>query len=80
VKPYEPAFQAGDRVRIADREKLEAFRRNWKHHHPLQPEQLAHAEMVATVASVGIYHGGDVIYQLVEATGTWHEDCLERRE
>lgn len=80
MKPYEPAFKEGVQVRVADRKRLEAFLRKWKHHNPLQPEQLAYAEMVATVAHVGIYHGGDVIYGLVEAPGIWHEECLERQE
>ncbi len=80
MKPYEPAFQPGDRVRIAARLTLESFRRNWKHHNPLQPEQVTHADMVATVVRVGIYHGGDVIYELEEAPGVWHEVCLERAE
>jgi hypothetical protein len=30
-----------------------------------------------TVKSVGFYHGGDVLYELSEISGTWHEACLE---
>jgi hypothetical protein len=44
-----------------------------------KPEQLEYAGREVTIANVGIYHGGDVIYQLVEAPGVWHEDCLVRR-
>jgi hypothetical protein len=80
MKPYAPSFKEGDRVRIANRKTLEAFRRSWKYHHPLQPEQLAQAEVEATIRSIGIYHGGDVIYELEEVAGIWHEDCLQRPE
>jgi hypothetical protein len=78
MKQYEPAFEVGDEVRIAGRATLESFRRKWKHHNPLQPEQLDYADRVVTIRNIGIYHGGDVIYQLVEAPGVWHEDCLLR--
>jgi len=80
MEPYEPAFAEGDRVRIADRGTLESFRRKWKHHDPLQTEQLDLADREATIGKVGIYHGGDIIYQLVEVPGVWHEDCLRRAE
>ena len=79
MKQYEPAFEVGDRVRIADRGTLDKFRRKWKFHNPLQPEQLEYAGREATIARGGIYHGGDIIYQLVEVPGIWHEDCLLRR-
>jgi hypothetical protein len=79
MKQYEPAFEVGDRVRIADRATLDSFRRKWKFHNPLQPEQLEYAGREATIANGGIYHGGDVIYQLAEAPGIWHEDCLVGR-
>jgi hypothetical protein len=78
MTPYQPAFLVGDRVRIAEGQQLESFRLHWKLHHPLQAEQLPHAGRMATIARVGIYHGGDVIYELVEAPGTWHEDCLAK--
>jgi len=80
MKPYAPSFKEGERVRIANRKTLEAFRRSWKHHNPLQPHQLEQAEAVATVRRVGIYHGGDVLYELNEVAGVWHEDCLQRAE
>ena len=54
--------------------------RRWKCHHPLTSEQLEYASKEATVARVGIYHGGDPIYQLVDIPGTWHEECLVRLE
>ena len=77
MKPYEPAFQVGERVRIASRRVLQAFARNWKYHHPLVPEQLTYAGQTATVERVGIYHGGDAIYQLKDVPGVWHEACLK---
>jgi hypothetical protein len=78
MKQYEPAFEVGDRVRIADRATLDKFRRTWKFHNPLQPEQLEYAGREATIAGGGIYHGGDIIYELDGAPGIWHEDCLVR--
>jgi len=80
VKTYEPAFKVNDRVRIVNLIALESFRRTWKHHDPLQSEQLNHADEEATISRVGIYHGGDIIYQLAEVPGVWHEDCLSRVE
>jgi hypothetical protein len=43
---------------------------------PLQPEQLAHAGAIAEVEEVGFYHGGDVLYNLKNIPGIWHEQCL----
>jgi hypothetical protein len=44
--------------------KLARFQADWKHHNPLQPEQLEHAAVVATVRELSYYHGGDVLYRL----------------
>jgi hypothetical protein len=60
-----------------DREYLENFRRTWHFHHPLQPEQVDSAGKNDTISQVSFYHGGDVLYKLKHAPGTWHEDCLE---
>lgn len=57
--PYKEAFPEGTRVRIADRVFLELFMREWKYHHKLRPEQLAHADQEATVKGVAFYHGRD---------------------
>ena len=48
----------------------------WTFHHKLEPEQLAYAEAVAVVEKVGFYHGGDVLYNLKDIPGIWHEQCL----
>ena len=74
---YKADFPTGTKVRIKNREFLEEFQRNWKLHHPLQDFQLDCAEKIAVVYKVGYYHGGDVIYQLEEVQGTWHQACLE---
>ncbi len=74
--PYQEQFPKGSRVRIVDRPALERFKSEWKDHHPLAPEQLDYAERITTVASVGYYHGGDVLYTLTAVPGTRHEDCL----
>ena len=75
--PYNADFPAGTRVRVVPREKLVRFMATWMYHHTLEWEQLDFAGQVATVKSVGYYHGGDELYWLKEVPGTWHEVCLE---
>ncbi len=48
----------------------------WNYHHKLQLEQLAYANAAAVVEKVGFYHGGDVLYNLKDVPGIWHEQCL----
>jgi hypothetical protein len=72
----EELFPAGSRVRIADRQELARFQADWRYHHPLQPEQLEHAGEIARVREVSFYHGGDVLYELENIPGIWHEQCL----
>jgi hypothetical protein len=76
---YDPAkFAVGTLVRIKPRAVLEGYLRpQWKYHHPLEPEQLEYAEHTARVTWSGMYHGGDVVYQLSGTPGTWHEVCLD---
>ena len=74
---YQEKFPIGTLVRIAPLERLQAFKHEWKYHHPLQDEQLHFAGTIDKVRTVGFYHGGDVIYQLETAPGTWHEGVLE---
>jgi hypothetical protein len=74
---YHALFEVGAPVRIRPLDALNAFRRSWKFHHPLAAEQLAFADQRATVAAVGYYHGGDVLYTLKGMPGIWHEQCLE---
>jgi|SRR6266436_621206 len=74
---YGPAkFKQGSWVRVTDREFLEDFLRSWKYHHKLQPDQLAYSGYVSKVKHSMIYHGGDVLYELVSIPGIWHEQCL----
>jgi len=75
---YNALFEVGAPVRIQSLDALNAFRRSWKFHHPLADEQLAFADQSATVATVGFYHGGDVLYTLKDVPGIWHERCLQR--
>ena len=77
MKPYHAAFVQGTNVTIRERGDLEEFRRNWHHHHPLTPEQLAFAGQSAKVVSVSFYHGGDPLYALEGIPGMWHETCLK---
>lgn len=74
--PYEAEFPIGTIVRVADRESLERFQREWRFHHPLGDEQLEFAGCVALVLDVGYYHGGGELYSLEGIPGTWHEVCL----
>jgi hypothetical protein len=64
---YQEKFPIGTVVRIAPLEQLQAFKRDWRYHHPLQDEQLQFAGTMDKVRPVGFYHGGDVIYQLETA-------------
>jgi hypothetical protein len=75
--PYQQEFPAGTIVRVRDRSILEAFRAEWKWHHPLDPEQLDFAGQRARVKAVSFYHGGDELYELDNIPGIWHEQCLE---
>jgi hypothetical protein len=74
--PYKLEFPEGTRVRIASRQELERFQREWRLHDPLQPEQLAFADHISTVARTGIYHRGDELYWFDDIPRTWHECCL----
>ncbi len=74
--PYVALFPKGSSVRIESREALDDFAKTWRFHHPLLPEQLAYADFLTTVGSVGFYHGGDQLYILVGVPGIWHPECL----
>ena len=52
----------------------------WKSQHNLKPEQLGFADEIASVSSVGFYHGGDELYELEGVPGLWHEACLRAIE
>lgn len=69
-------FEVGSQVRIADRPFLENFLEEGQYHNELEPEQLAYAGRVASVARVDFFHGGDEIYTLEGIPGVWHEECL----
>ena len=73
---YSEDFPVGTAVRIADRDTLEAFRRDWRWHHPLESIQLSFAGREARVSHVSFYHGGDELYELDGVPGIWHEACL----
>jgi hypothetical protein len=78
---YDPAkFKNGSFVQVASREQLEDFLRTWKLHNKLQPEQLGYAGRIAKVKSSGMYHGGDVLYQLEDIPGVWHEHLLAPKD
>lgn len=53
------------------------FKATWKYHHPLEGPQFQFAGLITTVAGIGYYHGGDVLYTLRDTGAyTWHEGCL----
>jgi UDP-N-acetylglucosamine--N-acetylmuramyl-(pentapeptide) pyrophosphoryl-undecaprenol N-acetylglucosamine transferase len=74
---YRERFPVGTDVKIASRDVLEDFVRTWKFHNKLRPKQLEYAGKTGTIKSVGFYHGGDVLYQIENIPGIWHERCLE---
>jgi hypothetical protein len=71
--PYNEEYPVGTKVRIQSRANLEKFIIEWNYHDPLSQEQLAYAEKIAVVESVGFYHGGDELYKLKDINGLWHE-------
>ena len=71
-------IQSGDLVKIADRASLEDFARTWKLHHPLNPDQLQFAGQVAKILESSMYHGGDILYQLHDIPGVWHQGLLSK--
>jgi hypothetical protein len=77
LNPYVPVFKKGATVRIADRSELGSSGRCGAYHHPLDVDQLRFAGTLATVQDVGIYHGGDQLYQLSGVPGIWHLQCLK---
>jgi len=74
---YHERFPVGSSVRIKSLKELENFKRDWKLHHPLSEEQVAYGGRTDSVLRVSFYHGGDVLYELQNAPGTWHEQLLE---
>jgi hypothetical protein len=74
---YQEKYPVGTTVTIASTERLLKFKSEWKFHHPLQEAQLLFAGTTDKVRTVGFYHGGDVVYNLEKATGTWHEEVLD---
>jgi hypothetical protein len=74
---YKADYPKGTLVKIASLRDLQEFRESWRFHHPIQPEQLTHADQISLVNSISFYHGGDVLYQLEGIPGTWHQCCLQ---
>jgi hypothetical protein len=74
---YDEKYPVGTLVRIASRDRLRALKQQWKYHHPLGDDQLKFSGTADKVCGVSFYHGGDVLYQLEDAPGTWHEEILD---
>jgi hypothetical protein len=74
---YKEKFPVGAWIRIKDQAYLQKFKAEWKFHHPISADQVAMAGRTDIVRKVGFYHGGDVLYELEQSAGTWHESCLE---
>lgn len=74
---YHETYPVGSKVQIISPENLDVFRVIWKYHHKLTPAQLKHADQLTEVVAVSFYHGGDVLYELKDAPGIWHEECLK---
>ena len=75
-EPYQERFPVGSIVRVAEREVLERFSKEWRYHHPLEPERLRFAGTNAVVAEVDFYFSGEALYVLKGVPGQWHEACL----
>ena len=43
---YQARYSVGSTVRIASRDALDQFRKNWLYHHPLSSEQLDYADQL----------------------------------
>ena len=74
---YKATFAKGSKVRVIPIAALEAFARDLKYHHNLQPEQMEYAGATSIVKEVSFYHGGDQLYVLENIPGIWNEPCLE---
>jgi hypothetical protein len=77
VPGYTARFAVGTQVSVVPEARLQEFRRTWRYHHALQDVQMPYAGARARVATVGFYHGGDVLYTLDNVPGIWHEACLD---
>jgi hypothetical protein len=78
--PYHARYPAGSTVKIASRKILDDFFLSWRYHHKLVQQQFEFSDRVVEVKSIGFYHGGDVLYELVGVPGIWHEQCLQEYE
>jgi hypothetical protein len=47
------------------------------YHQPIFADQLDCSRKIDTVKIVGFYHGGDVLCELSDISGTWRKACLE---
>ncbi len=74
---YAARFAKGSRVRVAPREALLRFQREWSSHHPLLDAQVEHAGRLAEVGSIAFDQEGEPLYALHGIAGVWHECCLE---
>ena len=75
--PYNAKFQVGAKVRVAEASVLRQFLRpHWALHHPLDPDLMCLPGSSQVIESVGFYHGGDPVYRLRNADGSWHESAL----
>jgi hypothetical protein len=77
LPPYQEQFPLGSRVRVKARPFLEQFQREWRYHHSDFRRSSRCRWGTDTIKGVGFYHGGDVLYELSQIPGTWHEVCLE---
>lgn len=57
-------------------EQLQKFHKTWKYHDKLDIKQLEYASRIAEIKKADYYHGGDVLYELHNVPGVWHEQCL----
>jgi len=76
-EPYKAKYPVASPVRIRESSDLAEFKRTWALHHRLSDEQMSLAGERRIVKTVLYYHGGDPLYELENASGLWHEQCLD---
>lgn len=78
VNLHRAKFPISSFVRIKSAGQLEAFRRNGTLRFPPSENQLAHGGESDSVRRITSSVRGDVLYELENAPGMWHEQLLER--
>jgi hypothetical protein len=74
---YHEAFRVGEKIRIKSKEYLLNFKKSWKYHNNITNDQIEYGGQEVYVDRIGAYHGGNLLYELKDVPGVWHEQLLE---